>query len=526
MTDRARDKDTVWNGAGLPAFPPLSVDTTASVCVIGAGIAGLTTAYFLAKEGTSVVVLDDGLVGGGETGLTTAHLVNALDRRWSELSGLHSPQRLHEAAASHTAAISMIERIVQDEKIDCEFLRLPGYLFAAPGHSKDLILEEVKAAQEAGIGLVCQVERAPLTSFDTGPAARFPEQAQIHALRYLGGLARAVERLGGRIYTNAHVIEVDEESEKNRVVVKIERGIRVRADQVVMATNTPFLPEISVHLKQASYRTYAVAMPVPKDSVYPALYWDTEDPFHYVRLTNLDGADGPEPLLIVGGEDHKTGAHEDNSHRYERLEAWARERFPMAGPVVHRWSGQVMMTADGLAYIGRLKKESRVFIVTGDCGNGMTHGTIAGFIINDLIVGRPSVWAETYDPTRVNLSPGAISDFVKENLNVAAHFTDWLSGGDIKRVEELPPGQGAIMRRGLHKLAVYRDPQGKVHERSATCPHLGCVVAWNQVEKTWDCPCHGARFECTGRVMHGPATTDLKRVDEPHLEDAQSQKVA
>jgi nitrite reductase/ring-hydroxylating ferredoxin subunit len=185
----------------------------------------------------------------------------------------------------------------------------------------------------------------------------------------------------------------------------------------------------------------------------------------------------------------------------------------MAGPVEHKWSGEVMETVDGLAFIGRMKKESRVMIVTGDCGNGMTHGTIAGLLISDLVHGRENEWAELYSPGRVNMSLEAASEYLKENLNTAAQYADWLTGGDLDDVEKLPSGTGAIMRRGLTKLAVYRDPQGYVHEVSAVCPHLGCIVSWNAAERTWDCPCHGSRFECTGKVIHGPATSDLKPVD-------------
>lgn len=513
MTDRAYDKDTVWTHAVLPPLAPLATDHTAAVCIVGAGIAGLTTAYLLAKEGRSVIVLDDGAIGGGESGLTTAHIVNALDRRWAELAKLHSAKALRLAASSHTAAIDRIEQIVNEEQIDCDFRRLAGYLFAAPGHPESTISAEVEAAHQAGLGLVKEVAQAPLLDYKTGPAARFRDQAQFHILRYLAGLARAVERHGGTIYTRAHVIEVNEEVQPDHVLVKTDRGLNVLANEVVLATNTPFLPSISVHTKQAGYRTYAIALRVPKGAVPPALYWDTEDPFHYVRLANLDGVDGPDELLIVGGEDHKTGQADDTDQRHARLEAWTRERFPRAGAVVHRWSGEVMETVDGLAYIGRIREGSRVMMVTGDCGNGMTHGTIAGMLITDLVHGRPNEWAELYDPTRLNLSLGSASEYLKENLNTAAQLTDWLTGGDLDDVDKLPRGAGAIMRRGLTKLAVYRDQQGNLHERSAVCPHLGCIVSWNAAEHTWDCPCHGSRFECKGRVIHGPATTDLGAVN-------------
>lgn len=514
MTDRAYDKDTVWTNAVLPPHAPLAAEHKAAVCVVGAGIAGLTTAYLLTKAGRSVIVLDDGAIGGGESGLTTAHIVNALDRRWESLAKLHSPQNLRLAAESHTKAIDTIERIVNEEQIDCDFRRVNGYLFAAPGHPVSTLKAEVEAAHKAGLGDVVEVDRAPLVEFDTGPAVRFPQQAQFHILRYLSGLARAIERDGGKIYTRAHVTEVDEEAQPDHVVVKTDRGVDILANEVVLATHSPFMPKVSLYLKQAGYRTYVIALRVPKGSITPGLYWDTEDPFHYIRLSNLDGADGPDEFLIVGGEDHKTGQADDADQRHSRLEAWARERFPSAGEVVHRWSGEVMETMDGLAFIGRMRKESRVSIVTGDCGNGMTHSTIAGILITDLVHGRENEWSALYDPMRVNLNLHSASEYLRENLNTAAQYTDWLTKGNLSDTDALQPGTGAVMRKGLKKVAVYRDPQGHLHERSATCPHLGCLVAWNGAEHTWDCPCHGSRFEATGRVIHGPATSDLKPVDD------------
>jgi glycine/D-amino acid oxidase-like deaminating enzyme/nitrite reductase/ring-hydroxylating ferredoxin subunit len=509
MTDRAYDKDTVWTHAVLPAVAPLATGHTAAVCVVGAGIAGLTTATLLARAGKDVIVLDDGAVGGGESGLTTAHLVNALDRRWASLVKLHSPHDLRAAARSHTDAIGTIERIVQEEQIDCDFKRLSGYLFAAPGSTSSTIKDEVNAARRAGL-TVREVPRAPLMDFDTGPAVEFPGQGQFHILKYLSGLARAIERDGGKIYTRAHVTDVDETSQPGRVVVKTDRGGEVVAEHVVLATNSPLIPRMSMHMKQSAYRTYAIALRVPRGAIVPGLYWDTADPFHYIRLADLSGAD---ELLIVGGEDHKTGQADDADERHARLEAWTRERFSLAGEVLHRWSGQVIETVDGLAYIGRVKKDSRVMIVTGDCGNGMTHGTIAGLLIADLVHGRDNEWASLYDPSRVNLSLASVSEYLKENLNVAAQYACWVTGGDVNDADKIPPGVGAVVRRGLKKIAAYRDGQGQLHERTAVCPHLDGIVAWNPAERTWDCPCHGSRFEATGRVIHGPAKSDLAPVE-------------
>ncbi|WP_437513757.1 FAD-dependent oxidoreductase [Sorangium sp. So ce1099] len=509
MTERAYDKNTAWTHAVIPPMAPFATDHGADVCVVGAGIAGLTTAYLLAKAGKSVIVLDNGSVGGGESGFTTAHITHALDRRWASLTKLHSAGNLRHAARSHTLAIETIERIVKDEEIDCDFRRVHGYLFTAPGSHPSTLRDEIEAAHRAGLGSVHYVDRAPLLDFDTGPAVRFPDQAQFHIRRYLAGLSRAIERDGGKLYTLAHVTDVDEDSVPHKVVVKTARGHQVLASQAVLATNSPFIPRISVHMKQAGYRTYVIGLRIPRGAVPPGLYWDTADPFHYVRVANVDGADGPDEVLIVGGEDHKTGQASDADQRHARLEAWARERFTQAGEVLHRWSGEVMETVDGLGYIGRVKRDSRILISTGDCGNGMTHGTIAGLLISDLVQGRESWMASLFDPTRVNLSVGAVSEYVKENLNVACQYASWLGKGDVDDAAQIAPGSGAVVRRGLKKLAVYRDPQGQLHAMSAMCSHLGGIVSWNPAERSWDCRCHGARYDAMGRVLRGPSTSDL-----------------
>jgi nitrite reductase/ring-hydroxylating ferredoxin subunit len=220
-------------------------------------------------------------------------------------------------------------------------------------------------------------------------------------------------------------------------------------------------------------------------------------------------------VLIVGGEDHKTGQADDGRERHARLEAWARERFPLLEEVEFQWSGTVMEPVDGLAFIGRNPGDQRnVYIATGDSGMGMTHGTIAGILLTELIVGRECSWEPLYDPSRITLRASA--EFARENLNVAAQYVaGYVTGGEVDSPEEISPDEGAIIRRGLTKIAAYRDPQGRLHERSAVCQHLGCIVAWNRTERTWDCPCHGSRYDRYGTVINGPANSDLAGVDEP-----------
>jgi Rieske Fe-S protein len=234
-------------------------------------------------------------------------------------------------------------------------------------------------------------------------------------------------------------------------------------------------------------------------------WWDTLDPYHYVRIAGR--LDDQHDLLIVGGEDHKTGQADDAPARFDRLTAWVRARFPVVGEPLYRWSGQVMEPIDSLAFIGRNPGDRHVFVATGDSGNGMTHGTIAGMLLADLVLGRENAWAEAYDPSRRSLK--AVGEFARENANVAVQYKDWVTSGNARKVDDIPPGEGAVVRHHLHKIAVYRDPAGATCAFDATCPHLGCIVEWNSTEKSWDCPCHGSRFDTQGRVINGPAITGL-----------------
>jgi glycine/D-amino acid oxidase-like deaminating enzyme/nitrite reductase/ring-hydroxylating ferredoxin subunit len=518
MKSDSGETTSVWMATApeIESDGPLTEDTSADVCIVGAGIAGMTTAYLLTREGKRVVVLDDGPIGGSMTGRTTAHLVNALDDRYYELERLHGERGARLAAESHSAAIDRIEAIISEEGIDCEFERLDGYLFAPPDESKEQLEDELKATHRAGLTDTELVERAPIKDYDTGKALRFPRQAQFHPLLYLKGLARAIRERGGRIHTGTHANEID--GGKSARVVSSDGRI-VTTFAVVVATNTPVNDRFAIHTKQAPYITYVIGARVPKGSVTKALYWDTPDPYHYVRLESINainretGENAEYDLLIVGGEDHKTGQADDANKRFGYLQRWTRTRFPMIEEIEFQWSGQVMEPVDSLAFIGRNPMDDdNVYIATGDSGNGMTHGTIAGILLTDLIMGRENEWETLYDPTRKTLK--ALPEFMSENLNVAAQYTDLVTPGDVDSADEIKPGGGAIIRDGLKKIAAYRDDSGALHQRSAICPHLGCVVDWNSKEKTWDCPCHGSRYDAQGKVFQGPANGDLALVDE------------
>lgn len=487
----------------LPQFPPLAGDLQTQVCVIGAGIAGLTTAYLLAREGRRVVLVDALGIGAGETGRTTAHFFPP-DAWYRQVESAFGAYRARLVADSFDQATRLVESIAQRERISCAFERLDGYLFAAPGTGLESMSGEYEAAQRCGVD-VTLLERAPGLAFDTGPCVCYRQQAQFHPLRYLAGLAAALQRHGGAIYGGTRALGIDGD---HALQVVHTTGGDIYAQAVVVATNTPFNNRVVMHTKQAGYRTYVVALTVPRGALPPMLLWDTGDPYHYVRLYSPDG-DAGHDLLIVGGADHKVGQDDRPQHRYDELERWTRERYPMAREVAYRWSGEVMEPADGLAYLGRNPMDdANVYVITGDSGNGMAHCTIGAMVVTDLILGRDNPWSELYEPSRKVLH--GLSEFAAEQANTLGQYADWATGGEVESAAEIAPGNGAIVRQGMHKLAVYRDEEGGLHTLSAKCTHLGCVVHWNGAERSWDCPCHGSRFDTQGVVMHGPANTPLE----------------
>jgi glycine/D-amino acid oxidase-like deaminating enzyme/nitrite reductase/ring-hydroxylating ferredoxin subunit len=497
-----------WSQQPRPDFTALDRDLEVDVCIVGAGIAGLTVAYLATKANLRVVVLEAAEIVAGESGRTTAHLTNAFDDRYCEIERIHGEAAALFVADSHTRAIDVIESIVEDEKIDCDFIRLDGYLFVEQGASAELLDREMSSAERAGFEGLQRLPSTPGLA-GAGGSLRFPRQAQFHPVKYLAGLAEAIVRRGGLIHTQTRVLDV---KDGHPVEIETAADRRVHARAAVVATNTPAIDRVAMHTKQAAYRTYVVGLEIPPGALAPALYWDTHDPYHYLRVA-ADTATGAE-WLIVGGEDHKTGQANDGEARLQRLEAWARARVPAAGACVYRWSGQVLEPADGLAFIGRNPGDENIYIATGDSGNGMTHGTIAGLLLVDLLTAKANPWADVYDPTR-KPPLKALGEYGQENLNVAAQYTDWLTGSEVSDVHAIPAGGGAIVRDGLHKLAMFRDGGGRLHACDATCPHLGCLVNWNPLEQSWDCPCHGSRFDARGGLLCGPATRGLEPVDAP-----------
>jgi len=419
---------------------------------------------------------------------------------------LHGAHGAKIAAESHTSAIDRIESIIQEEDIDCNFERVDGFLFSGRGSDPRLLKKEMKAALKAGVSGVESVKRVPWKEFDSGPALRYPKQAQMDPVKFLSALARKICKSGGRIFTQTHVTKVAGGSSPQ---ITTKDGFVVTSRAVIVATNVPFNDWVVLHTKQAAYRTYVIAAFIAPKSLARALYWDTEHPYHYVRVE--PSGDSKGDYLIVGGEDHKTGQETDAPVRFAKLEQWARERFPSMGKVEFKWSGQVVEPVDGVAFIGPNPMDfPNVYVATGDSGMGMTHGMIAGMLLTDLICGKSNPWLKLYHPSRKTLR--SLGNFLHENANVVAQYADWLMPGDVQSLEDIPSGSGAVYRKGLSKTAVFRDEARVLHARTAVCPHLGGIVSWNPLERTWDCPCHGSRFDPFGKVINGPSAGDLPEV--------------
>jgi len=493
---------SIWHSTvTMPSYGPLRGPVEADVAVVGAGLAGLTTAYILARAGKRVVVVDHGPVGGGDTGRTTAQVTAILDNGYQEIEKLRGQDGARLAAQSHMAAIDLIEQIARDEGIDCDFARIDGYIFPyelTPQESQ-WVTDEYQASQRAGLPVEL-VGAIPLPAFPAGPAVRYRNQAHFHPLKYLAGLARVVERLGGRIFTGSHINAV---RRGPPVTLETSEGQTVSALSAVLATHAPINDALGYSTRVFPYQTYVVGLRVPKNSVPATLLFDTDEPYHYIRIQPEADSD----ILIVGGEDHKTGQADDQDQRYDRLERWTRDRFPMAGEVVYRWSGEVFNSFDGLALMGADLATPNVYVITGQTGIGMTHSTIGGMIVADMILGRPNPWINLYEPSRV--PPRALGEVVSEGLNVAAQYLGLVTGGEVGSEEDIANGSGGVVGWGPNKVAAFRDEHGVLHRRSAICTHLGCIVAWNDSEKTWDCPCHGSRYNAYGKVISGPAPSDL-----------------
>jgi glycine/D-amino acid oxidase-like deaminating enzyme/nitrite reductase/ring-hydroxylating ferredoxin subunit len=494
-------RTSMWSDTEpAPVFPRLHGDIDTEVAVIGGGVTGITVAALLAGEGVKVALVDMARIAGGESSRTSAQLSVHLDAGYRVIASKFGEAGARLAAESQRQALDTIADLVSAQEIECGFERVSEYIYSEDAGDRGALEQELGALRSAGI----RARRATEVParIRVAAAIELPDQAQLHPRRYLLPLARLVDRSGGAVFERTRCLEIHD----GRPCRVVTPDGTVFARRVIVATHVPISTRVALHTKLAPHRTYVVAARVP----YPigALLRDWQPAYHYVR--GYRGRAGT--YLMAGGEDHHTGDPVEAEDRYRRLEDWTRARFDVE-EIEYRWSGQVIEPADGLPLIGRSSGGEHVHVATGFGGNGMTLGTAAALILADAVLGRDNRFTELYRATRVKpLAQARVA--IGENVDYAAHLIgDRIDRGEVGDAEDIPRGQGRLMRIGGRMAAVYCDRAGACHYLSAVCPHLGCYVHWNPAEESWDCPCHGSRFEPRGEVINGPSTRDLEPIE-------------
>jgi len=503
MITRDGNSISLWQDS-VETYQPgneVNLSTLYDVVIAGGGITGITTALLLQKAGMNCLVLEAHNLCYGTTGGTTAHINTLIDVPFSTIEKKFSKEHAKLVANSLKEAVNEIQENIKKYKIDCEFKTATATLFAQDDKQKDELEKISKATAEAGIkNKFIDKISIPIPFIK---AMEVSGQAKFNPVHYVYRLAEQFEKAGGTILQQCRVLNADE---NENVSIETAKG-KYTARYLVYATHIP--PGVNLlHFRCVPYRSYAMAVTL-KDNSYPGdLVYDMYDPYHYYRSQDMEG----KKYLIAGGYDHKT-AHEDNQeYCFLKLESHIRKYFDV-DEVVYKWSSQYYESPDGLPYIGQLPGHDKIFVATGYGGNGMPYSHVAALSLKRTICREENPYQELYDPNRLKLVAG-FSNFVSHNADVVKQFASkFFSGEDLKELAELATNEGKIVKYKDEKLAIYKDEHGVVHGLSPICTHLGCEVKWNNAERSWDCPCHGARYSYTGTVINGPTTKNLTKMN-------------
>jgi len=470
MTILSRTPSSYWlTFAPDTDYPALREDITVDVAIVGGGMAGISSAYLLKQDGLRIAVLEAGRILQGTTGHTTAKITSQHNIIYSKIKSQFGDNMAKEYAVANESAIRFIENTVHDQQIDCDFAAQPAYIFTQRDEYIEKISDETKAASTLGIK-AAYTENPPLP-FAVKAAVRFDNQAQFHPRKYLLALAQQLTDAGIAIYEQSRIVDIEKGSPH---ILTSQDGKKVRAKIVIIASHYPFYNKEGLYFSRIySERSYVAAVRIKGN--YPGgMYISAESPTRSLRSQNTPDGE----LILVGGENHKTGQDKDTLKRYDALFNYAWDNFEVEN-IPYHWSTQDCMTMDSLPYAGLYSsKTPDLYLTTGYQKWGMTNSTASAIIIRDLIVKGESPWQDVYNPSRHSITASAKS-FITENINVAGAFI----GGKLN------------------------TPAASIN---TTCTHMGCELSWNTAEKSWDCPCHGSRFGANGDILEGPAVSPLK----------------